>query len=212
MQQVARRQCFCTGRYSLRFSVSPLATLEGGKKMVESIDNSNVERETGLSYEQRWQIIQHFTEWIKHGDSKIQMLLTIQGVIVAAYGAFVAGFISKGITWNCWTIITSVLFALTAFSTFKYGFFVALQPYTKPYKGEGEKRNVFFYGSYQKNEQLAELEILDDEEQLKQLSRQISVLGGTAKEKFDNVKILQKRVMVSFVVMILAFVSFSLVR
>lgn len=104
-----------------------------------------------------------------------------------------------------------MLFALATFSTFKYGFFVALQPYTKPYKEEDEKRNVFFYGSYQKNEQLVELEILDDKEQLKQLSRQISVLGGTAKEKFDNVKILQKRVMISFVVMVSVFVSFSLV-
>ena len=179
--------------------------------------SSKVVKETsdlslGLDFDQRWQIIQHFTEWIKHGDSKIQMLLTVQGVIVAAYGAFVAGFISKGIIWNCWTIITSALFALTAFSTFKYGFFVALQPYTKPYKEEGGKRNVFFYGSYQKNEQLAELEILDDKEQLKQLSRQISVLGGTAREKFDNVKSLQKRVMISFVVMVFVFVSFSLVK
>lgn len=43
--------------------------------MAESIDRYNVEQEAGLSYEQRWQIIQHFTEWIKHGDSKIQMLL-----------------------------------------------------------------------------------------------------------------------------------------
>ena len=182
---------------------------KSSKDSQASKDNSNVS--LGLDFDQRWQIIQHFTEWIKHGDSKIQMLLTVQGVIVAAYGAFVAGFISKGIIWNCWTIITSVLFALTAFSTFKYGFFVALQPYTKPYKEEGGKRNVFFYGSYQKNEQLAELEILDDKEQLKQLSRQISVLGGTAREKFDNVKSLQKRVMISFVVMVLVFVSFSLV-
>lgn len=182
-----------------------------------SKDNSNVS--LGLDFDQRWQIIQHFTEWIKHGDSKIQMLLTVQGVIVAAYGAFVAGFISKGIIWNCWTIITSVLFALATFLTFIYGFFVALQPYTKPYKeegegekGEGNKQNVFFYGSYQKNEQLAELEILDDKEQLKQLSRQISVLGGTASEKFNNVKILQTHVMISFVVMVSVFVSFSLAR
>ena len=47
--------------------------------MAEAIDRYDVEQETGLSYEQRWQIIQHFTEWIRHGDSKIQMLLTVQG-------------------------------------------------------------------------------------------------------------------------------------
>mgnify|MGYP000082946332 CR=1 FL=1 len=174
-----------------------------------SKDNSNVS--LGLDFDQRWQIIQHFTEWIKHGDSKIQMLLTVQGVIVAAYGAFVAGFIPKGSIWNCGTIIASVLFALATFLTFIYGFFVALQPYTKPYKEDDKRRNVFFYGSYQKDEQLAELEILDDKDQLKQLSRQISVLGGTAKEKFHSVKILQIFVMISFVAMVLVFVSFSFV-
>ena len=39
----------------------------------------------GLSYEERWKIIQYFSDWIKNADVRIQMLLAVQGFIVAAY-------------------------------------------------------------------------------------------------------------------------------
>lgn len=62
--------------------------------------SSKVVKETsdlslGLDFDQRWQIIQHFTDWIKHGDSKIQMLLTVEGVIIAGYGALLPAVLSS---------------------------------------------------------------------------------------------------------------------
>lgn len=180
--------------------------------MADSIDNCNIKRETGLNYEQRWQIIQHFTEWIKHGDSKIQMLLTVQGVVVAAYGAYISSFLSKQNAWNCCTITFNIIFAAVTLASFAFGFFGALQPYTKSYEGEGGKQNVFFYGSYTKNELLPGLENLDDEERLKQLSSQISILGDIAKNKFKNVKILQVLVVASIISLAPVIISFSLVR
>lgn len=173
-------------------------------------DNSNVS--LGLDFEQRWQIIQHFTEWIKHGDSKIQMLLTVQGVVVAAYGAYISSFLSKQNAWNSCTIFFNIIFAVVTLGSFAFGFFGALQPYTKQHAGEEEKRNVFFYGSYKKDGCLPELEILDDEEQLKQLSRQISILGDTAKIKFKNVKILQGLVVASIILLTPVIISFSFVK
>lgn len=64
----------------------------------------------GLDFDQRWQIIQHFTDWIKHGDSKIQMLLTVQGVIVAAYATFAPKILSDmaergGWEWYTWVAV-----------------------------------------------------------------------------------------------------------
>ena len=94
--------------------------------MAEAIDRYDVEQETGLSYEQRWQIIQHFTEWIRHGDSKIQMLLTVQGVIVAAYGALVPNFLSKQDVWNPCTLTSNIVFALSVLVSFGYGFSIPL--------------------------------------------------------------------------------------
>lgn len=173
-------------------------------------DNSNVS--LGLDFDRRWQIIQHFTEWIKHGDSKIQMLLTVQGVVVAAYGAYISSFLSKQNAWNSCTISFNIVFALVTLGSFAFGFFGALQPYTKKHAGEDKKRNVFFYGSYKKDGCLPELEILDEEEQLEQLSRQISILGDTAKIKFKNVKILQCLVVASIVLLVPVIISFSFVK
>lgn len=211
MQQVARRQCFCTGRYSLRFSVPPLATLEGGKKMAESIDNSNVERETGLSCEQRWQVIQHFTEWIKHGDSKIQMLLTVQGVIVAAYGALVPNFLSKQDVWNPCTLAFNIIFAFSVLVSFGYGF-SALQPYTKAYGGKSSSRNVFYYGSYVNGKKLVDLDSLSEDKKKEYLSEQISVLGLVASEKFSSIVWLQYLIFFNVILLVPVFISLSLVR
>ena len=36
-----------------------------------NVNSETVNSLTGLKFDQKWQIIQHFTEWIKHGDSKI---------------------------------------------------------------------------------------------------------------------------------------------
>ncbi|WP_311655791.1 hypothetical protein [Rothia mucilaginosa] len=178
--------------------------------MADSIDNCNVEQETGLNYEQRWQIIQHFTEWIKHGDSKIQMLLTVQGVIVAAYVAFIPQSLSKQNAWNYLTIFSSAIFAFLVLWSFLYGLFGALQPYTKSYEEESKKINVFFYGSYNKDEKLSDLEALDYQQKLNQLSEQISMLGWIAGEKFRKVRILQYLVMGSVFMLGLVFILFSL--
>lgn len=180
--------------------------------MAESIDNGSVKQETGLSYEQRWQIIQHFTEWIKHGDSKIQMLLTVQGVIVAAYVAFIPQSLSKQNAWNCLTISSSAIFAGLVLWSFLYGLFGALRPYTKSYDEEGEKINVFFYGSYNKDEKLSDLETLNYQQRLEQLSEQISMLGWIAKEKFRKVEVLQRYTVGSVFMLFLVFISFSIVK
>lgn len=158
--------------------------------MAESIDSCNVEQETGLSYEQRWQIIQHFTEWIKHGDSKIQMLLTVQGVIVAAYGALVPNFLSKQNVWNCYTLIFNIIFVISVLISFGYGF-RALQPYVKAYDGQDISQNVFYYGSYIGGKKLADLEILSEDKKKEYLREQISVLGFVARRKFFAVIVLQ---------------------
>lgn len=180
--------------------------------MAESIDSYSIVQETGLSYEQRWQIIQHFTEWIKHGDSKIQTLLTVQAVIIATYGVSVPVFFFKSGVWNFWTIFCNAAFVLVTLASFIYGFFSALQPYTKPYEGKDKNRNVFFYGSYSKDELLFELENLNHKEQLQQLSAQISVLGRVTKNKFRHVQNLQQFVVISIILLIPVYISFSLVR
>ncbi len=180
--------------------------------MAESIDRYKVEQETGLSYEQRWQVIQHFTEWIKHGDSKIQTLLMVQAVIIATYGVSVPVFFSKSGVWNFWTIFCNAVFALATLASFIYGFFSALQPYTKPYEEKDKNRNVFFYGSYLKNERLSELESLSREEKMQQLSAQISVLGRVAKNKFRHIQNLQRFVVISIILLVPVYISFILVR
>lgn len=71
----------------------------------KSQENPPVKEDSlGLNREERWQLIQYFNDLIKHGDSKIQMLLTVQGVIVAAYGGFISTFLSKPNIWNPVTI------------------------------------------------------------------------------------------------------------
>lgn len=64
----------------------------------------------GLSYEERWKIIQYFSDWIKNADVRIQMLLAVQGFIVAAYGALIPAIEKADNFWNLWTILFTVLF------------------------------------------------------------------------------------------------------
>lgn len=179
--------------------------------MAESIDNGSVKQETGLSYEQRWQIIQHFTEWIKHGDSKIQMLLTVQGVIVAAYGALVPNFLSKQDVWNPCTLTFNIIFAFSVLVSFGYGF-SALQPYTKAYDGKSSSRNVFYYGSYVNGKKLIDLDSVSEDKKKEYLSEQISVLGLVASKKFSSIAWLQLLIFVNIVLLVPVFIFLSLVR
>lgn len=179
--------------------------------MADSIDNCNIKRETGLNYEQRWQIIQHFTEWIKHGDSKIQMLLTVQGVIVAAYGALVPNFLSKQDVWNPCTLTSNIVFALSVLVSFGYGF-RALQPYTKAYNGKSSSRNVFYYGSYANGKKLVDLERLSEDQKKEYLSEQISMLGFVASEKFSSISRLQFLIFFNVILLVPVFIFLSLVR
>ncbi|MDU6365737.1 MAG: hypothetical protein E6568_01585 [Rothia mucilaginosa] len=155
----------------------------------------------GLSYEARWQLIQHFTEWIKHGDMKIQMLLTVQGVIVAAYGAFLPSMLPSGDKWNS-CLVWLFLFVNLAFvyyvrESFKIGF-EALRPNTKqsPVDDKGTKPgdNIFYYGFYSTTKIQDSSNLLgsiSEDEALNSINRQIFDLGKIAKEKFDNVSRLQ---------------------
>ena len=179
--------------------------------MAESIDSYDVEQETGLSYEQRWQIIQHFTEWIKHGDSKIQTLLLAQCIVLATYGLSVSEVLSRQNAWNFFTIIFSSIFAVIVLASFWYGI-RALQPYTKAYGGKNDSQNVFFYGSYANAKKISELETLSKDRKLKYLEEQISVLGFVAMNKFVNVNRLQWIVFSSIISLISVVVSFSVVR
>ena len=179
--------------------------------MAEAIDRYDVKQETGLSYEQRWQIIQHFTEWIRHGDSKIQMLLTVQGVIVAAYGALVPNFLSKQDVWNPCTLTSNIVFALSVLVSFGYGF-SALQPYTKAYDGKSSSRNVFYYGSYVNGKKLVDLDSLSEDKKKEYLSEQISVLGFVASEKFSAIGRLQFFIFINVILLVPVFISLSLVR
>ena len=53
--------------------------------------------EQGVSYEERWRLVQYFSDWIKNADVRIQMLLAVQGFIVAAYGALIPATVTFGI-------------------------------------------------------------------------------------------------------------------
>ncbi|OFM23926.1 Pycsar system effector family protein [Rothia sp. HMSC069D01] len=145
----------------------------------------------GLDFDQRWQIIQHFTDWIKHGDSKIQMLLTVQGVIVAAYATFAPKILSDMAErggWEWYTWVAVVVCSLLLLGSFIIGF-LALQPYTKSYNSAGG--NLFFYGTYKMGKKNQCMESVSEKVCLEYLSEQIAVLGKVAWNKFFAVVILQ---------------------
>ena len=159
----------------------------------KSQENPPVKEDSlGLNREERWQLIQYFNDLIKHGDSKIQMLLTVQGVIVAAYGGFISTFLSKPNIWNPVTIFLSALFAISVVASLLVGI-VALQPYVKEHNGEpatreGQgKENIYYYGSYSDSRILDGLDYATAEEKMNYLGAQISVLGGIATRKFRKV-------------------------
>lgn len=162
-----------------------------------SKDNSNVS--LGLDFDQRWQIIQHFTEWIKHGDSKIQMLLTVEGVIIAGFGAFLPTLLTsdKGVSEEF--KICSIIFIFWVICTILYGFFRALQPYNRVGKNNSNDVNIFFYGSYAEENLPRNLYSADHVAINQDLNSQIAVLGKIANDKFKRVKRLQWLVVISCV-------------
>ncbi len=168
----------------------------------------------GLNREERWQLIQYFNDLIKHGDSKIQMLLTVQGVIVAAYGGFISTFLSKPNIWNPATIFLSALFAVSVVASLLVGI-VALQPYVKEHNGEpatreGQgKENIYYYGSYSDSRILDGLDYATTEEKMNYLGAQISVLGGIATRKFRKVFFLEWLVFSNVLILIASFIFFA---
>ncbi len=168
----------------------------------------------GLNREERWQLIQYFNDLIKHGDSKIQMLLTVQGVIVAAYGGFISTFLSKPNIWNPVTIFLSALFAVSVVASLLVGI-VALQPYVKEHNGEpatreGQgKENIYYYGSYSDSRILDGLDYATTEEKMNYLGAQISVLGGIATRKFRKVFFLEWLVFSNVLILIASFIFFA---
>lgn len=151
----------------------------------------------GLDFDQRWQIIQHFTDWIKHGDSKIQMLLTVEGVIIAGYGALLPAVLNsnEGASGNF--KISSILFIASVMLTLVYGLFRALQPYNRGGKNNSSDTNIFFYGSYEGEKMPCNLDSADYSTIIKDLNSQIAVLGKIADDKFKRVKKLQLGVVIS---------------
>ena len=172
------------------------------------------EDSSGLNREERWQLIQYFNDLIKHGDSKIQMLLTVQGVIVAAYGGFISTFLSKPNIWNPATIFLSALFAVSVVASLLVGI-VALQPYVKEHNGEpatreGQgKENIYYYGSYSDSRILDGLDYATTEEKMNYLGAQISVLGGIATRKFRKVFFLEWLVFSNVLILIASFIFFA---
>ena len=172
------------------------------------------EESLGLNREERWQLIQYFNDLIKHGDSKIQMLLTVQGVIVAAYGGFISTFLSKPNIWNPVTIFLSALFAVSVVASLLVGI-VALQPYVKEHNGEpatreGQgKENIYYYGSYSDSRILDGLDYATTEEKMNYLGAQISVLGGIATRKFRKVFFLEWLVFSNVLILIASFIFFA---
>lgn len=162
--------------------------------------NQPQEPPLGLDFNQKWQLIQHFTDWIKHGDAKLQMLLTVEGVIVAGYGAFLPVVFSAGKSWNIFLIIFNIIFAFLVVTIFWYGFFKALQPYTKKGKNDLESKNIFFYGTYSSEDIVEGLNNSDVESISKNLDSQIAVLGAISSKKFNNVKELQILILINIVI------------
>ena len=181
----------------------------------KSQENPPVKEDSlGLNREERWQLIQYFNDLIKHGDSKIQMLLTVQGVIVAAYGGFISTFLSKPNIWNPVTIFLSALFAVSVVASLLVGI-VALQPYVKEHNGEpatreGQgKENIYYYGSYSDSRILDGLDYATAEEKMNYLGAQISVLGGIAPRKFRKVFFLEWLVFSNVLILIASFIFFA---
>lgn len=156
----------------------------------------------GMSYEERWDLVQYFSDWIKNADVRIQMLLAVQGFIVAAYGTLIPVTEKISNFWNLWTYIWTACFVISVITSFKIGF------YQRPNMSvSGKKGNIFFYGSYDgTQENLNEISI---ESKLQYLTSQLSTLAGIASNKFKNVQNLQSSVFMSAIFLVLFLIGFT---
>ena len=147
----------------------------------------------GLSYEEMWRIIQYFSDWIKNGDVRIQMLLAVQGFLIAAYGALIPSADKINNFWNLWTGAWTALFVVAVLLSFNIGFF------QKPNRTvKGDKGNIFFYGSYgESSESVDNLKRVSYEDKINYMREQISTLADIADKKFKGVQDLQTSVFLS---------------
>mgnify|MGYP000855124220 FL=1 len=157
--------------------------------------------EQGVSYEERWRIVQYFSDWIKNADVRIQMLLAVQGFIVAAYGALIPATEKVGNFWNSWTYIWTAFFVSTVIISFKIGF------YQRPNMSvSGRAGNIFFYGSY--NAEAKTLDSISHKDKMEYINDQMSTLAGIADKKFKNVQRLQSSVFMSAIFLVLFSAGF----
>ena len=157
--------------------------------------------EQGVSYEERWRIVQYFSDWIKNADVRIQMLLAVQGFIVAAYGALIPATEKIGNFWNSWTYIWTAFFVSTVIISFKIGF------YQRPNMSvSGRAGNIFFYGSY--NADAKTLDSMLHNDKMEYINDQMSTLAGIANKKFKNVQRLQSSVFMSAIFLVLFSAGF----
>ena len=159
----------------------------------------------GLSYEERWKIIQYFSDWIKNADVRIQMLLAVQGFIVAAYGALIPATEKADNFWNLWTILFTVLFIVFVLISFIIGF---LQ-FPNTTSSSSKENNIFFYGSYVEGIKPDGLSNFTRDQKLEDLGEQLVKLGQIASKKFKNVQHLQTSVFLSSFSLALLLVGFT---
>ena len=156
----------------------------------------------GMSYEERWELVQYFSDWIKNADVRIQMLLAVQGFIVAAYGTLIPATEKISNFWNLWTYIWTGCFVISVIISFKIGF------YQRPNMSvSGKKGNIFFYGSY--NESQESLDCISIKHKMYYLTEQLSTLASIANNKFKNVQKLQSSVFMSAIFLVLFLIGFT---
>ena len=159
--------------------------------------------EQGVSYEERWRLVQYFSDWIKNADVRIQMLLAVQGFIVAAYGALIPAMDKNNSFWNFWTYFWVASFVVSVIASFVIGF---LQfPNREVGGAEG---NVFFYGSYENSNQRYILENVSFDKRNEYLSDQLVKLANIANTKFKNVQKLQTSVFLSSLFLVMSVTGF----
>lgn len=159
--------------------------------------------EQGVSYEERWRLVQYFSDWIKNADVRIQMLLAVQGFIVAAYGTLIPAMDKNNSFWNFWTYFWVASFVVSVITSFAIGF---LQFPNR--EVGGSEGNVFFYGSYENSNQRDILENVPSDKRNDYLSDQLVKIANIANIKFKNVQRLQSSVFMSSIFLVLFLAGF----
>lgn len=177
------------------------ATSDKNQTPTEAQTPSQVEQ--GVSYEERWRLVQYFSDWIKNADVRIQMLLAVQGFIIAAYGALIPAMDKNNSFWNLWTYFWVASFVVSVITSFVIGF---LQFPNR--EVGGSEGNVFFYGSYENSNQRYILENVSSDKRNEYLSDQLVKLANIANTKFKNVQKLQTSVFLSSLFLALSATGF----